>query len=258
VVMIPSFPLTGLTTSLGCLISFAAWIYLGNRIRQANTATNQSLVYLRSFFLYMTLFTAGMSIPIYWLHVSPAAFSTAMAWGYVVGHIFLYIACIRISLMVISIVPQLAGKGRILTAVWILFTIAITVVNAKTMIWGVQPVYDTHRDITEFRAATIVGIGIVVAVLLSLLPASILFAISAAKGSLAKRTKSVLLSAGFLVIIVGGPMHDLARSAGAYAAADAIYIAGMILIAVGIAYRVESALVAPERMPAKLASSNTV
>ncbi|HEY2004081.1 MAG TPA: hypothetical protein VGH44_03105 [Candidatus Saccharimonadia bacterium] len=256
--MVPSIPLTGLTTSLGCLISFAAWLYLGQRIRQANTAPNQSLAYLRSFFLFMTLFTAGMSLPIYWLHVGPSAFSTAMAWGYVVGHIFLYLACIRISLMVISIVPQLAGKGRILTVVWILFTIAITIVNAKTMIWGVQPVYNTTLDITEFRAAPIVGVGIVVACLLSLLPAAILFAINAAKGSLAKRTKSVLLAAGFLIIIIGGPMHDLARSAGAYAAADAIYIVGTLLIAVGIAYRVQSALVAPERTPAKLASSNTV
>jgi len=214
---------------------------------------------MRDFFLNMAIFGGLMAIPYFWLHVSPSAFSTAMAWGYVVGHVFIYLACLSVALMVCTLVPKLAGAGRIITVIWVLFIIAITAINARTMIWGVQPIFDTNLSLTEFRASPIVGAGIGAQAMVGLFPAFILFAIGAAKGTGSRRLKSVLLAIGFLVIIAGGPMHDLARTAGVYATADLLTTLGVLLLGAGIGYQVSTSLVSTsEKTPAKMASSNTV
>jgi len=214
---------------------------------------------MRDFFLYMAIFGGFMAIPYFWLHISLSAFSTVMAWGYVVGHIFIYLACLSVALMVCSLVPRLANASRIVTIVWVLFIIAITAINAKTMIWGVQPIFDTSLSLTEFRASPIVGAGIAAQAMVGLFPAFVLFAIGAAKGSDSRRLKSVLLAAGFLVIIAGGPMHDLARTAGLYATADLLTTLGVLLLGIGIGYQVDTSLVAaPEKPQFKAAPSNTV
>lgn len=214
---------------------------------------------MRNFFLFMAIFGGFMTIPYFWLHMGPAAFSAPMAWGYVVGHIFLYLACLNAALMVCTLVPQLNNAGRIVTVIWVLFIIAITAVNAKTMIWGVQPIFDPNLSLTEFRASPIVGAGIGAQAMVGLFPAFVLFAINGIKGSGSRRVKSILLAAGFLVIIAGGPMHDLARTAAFYATADLLTVLGVLLLGIGIGYQVDTSLVAaPEKSQVKIASSNTV
>lgn len=258
-IMFTSFPLTGFTSAFIFIVSIAAWVYLASKERQANTLTHGSLGYIRNYFLYMAIFGFFMTLPYLWLRSGPAAFSNPMAWGYVIGHIFLYIACLNVALMVCTLVPKLANAARIITILWVIFIVAITIINAKTMIWGIKPIFDTSLGLTELRASPIVGAGIGLQAAVGLLPAFILFAISAVKGNGPRRIKSSLLAAGFLIVIVGGPMHDLARTAGFYATADLLTTLGILLLGVGISYQLETSLVAmPDKSQYKVAPSNTV
>jgi len=207
----------------------------------------------------MAVFGFFVTAPYLWLRLSPAAFSNAMAWGYVVGHIFLYIACLNVALLVCTLVQRLANAARTVTILWVVFIVAITIINAKTMIWGVKPIFNTSLSITELRASPIVGAGIAIQTLVSLFPAFILFTVGAVKGNGSRRIKSVLLATGFLTIIVGGPMHDLARSADFYAMADLLTTLSILLLGAGIGYQVDTSLaVAPKKSEMKVASSNTV
>jgi len=257
--MLADVPLTGLTTGFSCLVMTLAWVYLGQRIKKANTDTLRSLEYMRAFFLYMGIFTGFMTAPLFWLPVSPAAFSTAMAYGFTIGHIFLYVACANIALMMCTVVPQMAQRARLITTFWVVAATVLTVVNAKTMIWGIKPIFDPVNHLSEFRVDHVLGVVIAVVVALAFVPAIILFVIGAINGRGSARIKSSLMALGILTIMVGGPLHNLAHTAGAYALADISGIIGVIIFGLGIAYRVEKSFAPMPTHPLmKAAPSNTV
>ncbi len=60
----------------------------------------------------MIFFFLIMLVPHVLLYSNRPMFSIAMAWGYGVGYIFLYIAFAYVLRMVFSILPQLAPKQR--------------------------------------------------------------------------------------------------------------------------------------------------
>lgn len=255
--MLPQFPLTALMTLLSVLVMGSAWLYL--RSRQHNATTSSHVLtpvrYMQNFFFYIMIFSSLITVPYLWLPVSPEAFSEAMAWGYVVGHIFCYLAFMNIARMVCALVPKLAGIDRPLVVIWLIVTAVVTVINAQTMIWGVQPVFNYAANLTEFRAAPIVGIAIAVIASVAIIPAVILFGINVFRTSGHRRVKSILLLLGFLTIMIAGPLHDVARSGLMYALADIFSIVGIILIGTGVAYHFEQGL---SRNPAQASPAQTV
>lgn len=250
-------PLTGAMTTFVAIVMFIAWIYATNRVRQSGTA-RRPVLFLNNYFLYMGLFSTCLSIPYIWVD-NAARFSLAMAVGYVVGHIFCYIAFMYIARMVFALEPRLANKDRLVVVIWLLAVVGITIFNAKTMIWGVRPVFDHAHNLTEFNVNPIVGNAIVVMSVFSLIPAVILFGISTFKARGTARIKPLLLTLGFLIVMVAGPLHDVARSGTVYAAADFLSAVSMALLCLGVVYRVEHNLnEAPAASRIVTTSSNTV
>lgn len=233
---------TALTTLVGTLIMFTASIAIARRVHGANAPALRPVRLFGRFFAVFGVFFLLMWLPNVLLSTNPAAFPEAMAWGYVVGHIFLYIAFLTAALMLCAIVPRLAGKERWVVVIGSIFMVYQTVINAITMIWGRQPSYNYEQSLVQYNAAPIVGAGIGVIALITIFPAGILFIMNAVRNP-AQRLRSGLMGSGFLAMTIGGPMHDVATGWQMYAVADVVTIIGMLLTGLGVLYRLDQAIV---------------
>jgi hypothetical protein len=256
--MLHDVPLTATMTGLFCIIMTGAWLYLGYQIKKSPAATQPPVRHMHNFFLYMAIFTALISVPYLWLS-SGVMFSEAMAWGYVVGHIFTYLALMSVSRMVFALVPKLVKYDQLLIWVWVVAIVAITIVNAVTMIWGTQPIYNYDLNLTEFRAAPVVGISIVIVATLSIVPAIVLFVRSAIKSRGAHRVKSAILAFGFVLFMVSGPIHDIARTGTEYAIGDFLAMIAALVIGTGVVFKLDQGLATNRAArPSVAPPSNTV
>jgi hypothetical protein len=247
---------TALTTLIGTIIMFAASYLIGQRIKHAAVPALRPIQLFRRFFMFFGLFFLFMWAPNVLLSTNPGAFPLAMAWGYVAGHIFLYLAFITTALMLCTIVPRLAGKERWVIGVGAVYTVLQTALNAVTMIWGTQPTYNYQQSLVQYNAAPVVGAGIGILALTTIFPAGILFLVNAFRNP-AQRLRSGLMGVGFLIMTFAGPMHDVAVNWQMYAIADVFTTIGMILTGVGVAYRLDQSLslnrqaIAPAPMPSQ-------
>lgn len=231
-------PLTALSTLTGLVVFALAYIFTRQRLRQNTAPTTRPVHLLSKFFLHMAVFFAFMSAPYAWLYFNAAEFPVMMAWGYTVGHIFLYTAFSYVAAMFCVIVPRFASKEKL---VWfmsgVVFNIIITILTALTMVWGTQPVYDYERHITQFNAAPIVGISIGIFALITMMPIAILFMKQAFRSHGGQRLKPLLLGLGFISMTISGPLHDTAQNWQTFLIADICTIISILLLGIGIVYR---------------------
>ncbi|HEY6736152.1 MAG TPA: hypothetical protein VI322_00385 [Candidatus Saccharimonadia bacterium] len=80
-----------------------------------------------------------------------------------------------------------------------------------------------------------------------------------------RRLKSVILFVAFLMFMVAGPLHDVARTAEQYAVADLLTIVGVIVMGTGVALRLRQGVTLDPAQPLQppqprpvMAPSNTV
>lgn len=231
-------PLTALTTLLGSIIMIGAWALINQRIRNAGgTAPRQSLL-LNRFLLQMGIFFLFMFLPHLWLELDPSQFPLYMAWGYVIGHIFMYLAFLSVGRLFISIVPRLVSKEKFFVFVGLIAIAGATVLNANTMVWGIQPAFDSENGVTLFNAHPAIGAIIGIFALMCVMPMAILMIRNGITNP-SNRTRSFLLGVGLVLLMLGGPLHDVARSAMIYAIADVVTIIAQVLIASGVAYKLQ-------------------
>lgn len=231
-------PITTLMTLVGALCSLGSWALITQRINQSKKSVGPQVNYLRNYFLNIGIFCVILFIPHLILTVNPASFPKTMAWGYIIGHIFFYIAALNIVRLTFSMVPRLARKEWAALAVGITAALAITIVNIQTMAYGTMPYHDFEKHVTFFNAAPAVGAGIALFATLAVLPAAILLIINGVRNP-GRRLRSFLLGGGFFITMVAGPLHDVAKSWQLYMVADLVSIVGIVIITVGVLYRLE-------------------
>jgi hypothetical protein len=232
-----AFQVTTITTSIGVITMLGAWLYVGQRIKQSDSAVMRPVRLLNFTFLFMAIFFTLMTIPGIWLSLDPTQFPLYMGWGYVVGHIFLYLAFISIGRMIFAMIPRLASKEWLVAVIGGTALVAVTIFNAITMIWGTLPSFNYDQHVTQFNANPIVGATIGILAALTFLPAGILFLRNAFKSQGAKRTRSFLLGIGFITMVVAGPPHDIASTWQVYMFGDILAILSTVLVAGGVIYR---------------------
>ena len=182
-----------------------------------------------------------MFLPNLWLDVEPSKFPLYMAIGYTFGHIFLFIAGTEMARLFCSMIPRLSSWDKPVLAIGILYNIVATIITGATMIFGTQPSYDYAAHVVLFNASTATGILLAVFMLIAVLPPAILFVRNGIR-SYGNRTRSLLLGIGFMVMIVGGPLHDNAKTGMMYMAADVLSIVSVVLVSSGVLYRYEEKL----------------
>jgi hypothetical protein len=244
--------------STGALVFFLAWWYVGYRGHQAGRVISRPIQMFRQFFLYMGIFLSISASAHLWLMFKPEAFPVAAAWAFTIGHIFTYLALIALARMTCALVPKLATRE---TGVVITLGIAaalVTVITAKTMIWGTLPYYDYAHHVTINNAARAVGVSIGVLTLITMLPVLVMFIVFAAQSDGARRLRSLLLASGMVVLIVSGTIHNIARNGEVYILGDVLSILGVFVLGTGVLYRLEQSIAPAARKPVRAASSNTV
>lgn len=229
-------PLTTLMTLLGSLTMLGSWWFIGYRMAHSKDRANQQVQFLRNFFLYMGIFCLLIFIPHLLLTIAPGIFPIAMAWGYIIGHVALYIGLIYILRLTFSMVPRLANKEKYVIVAASLIATAITLATIMTMAFGVLPHHDYERSITIFDVSPAVGASIGAFALLSVLPAITLIIANGVRNP-DSRLRSFLLGGGLLTLMTAGPIHDIATSWQLYMAADIISIVGMLIVTTGVIYR---------------------
>ena len=235
---------TALTTLIGAVIMFVAAIVIGIRLQHARAAALRPIQLFQWFFAFFGCFFLVMWLPNLLLTSRPADFPATQAWAYVVGHGFLYAAFTTIGLMLCSIVPRLAGKDRWVLAVALSLGLVTTVMSAATMIGGTQPAYNYQQSVVEYHVAPVVGAAIGLFAMLTILPAGVLFAINALRNP-AQRLRSGLLGAGFILMTLAGPLHDIATNWQLLVIADITTILSVAITGLGVLYRFDQSLSAP-------------
>jgi hypothetical protein len=234
--------ITAYMTLLGAIVSLGSWALIGQRSKTSSIGASFQVRMLQIFFLYMGIFCFIMFLPQLFLAFDPSVFPLAMAWGYVVGHVFLYVAFIYTLRLMFSMVPKLADKQSYAVIGAILVSIGITVFNAITMIWGTRPIYDSDNHVILFNAHPLVGAGIGLYAALSVLPAATLIIMNGVRNP-RLRIRSFLLGIGFFVIMTAGPLHDNAKTWQLYMLADVLSSVGFFILAGGVLYRFEERII---------------
>lgn len=247
--------LTALTTLIGSFAMLSSWWFVGQRIKRSGGTVPAQVRYLRTFFLYMGNFFMIMFLPHLAIKTYPDQFPLLMAWGYVVGHIFLYLALLKVAQLLFSLAPRLAPKAKIMLSLGGIVAVLLTIANFITMVNGRRPEFDYEQSVTLFNAAPVVGAGIAFFAAITVFPTAILMVINGVRNPEA-RTKSFLLGAGLFLLMAAGPLHDNAKTAQVYIIADVFSILSLFILTAGVAYRMEERLT-PATKPAKLSIAST-
>lgn len=218
-----------------------AWFIVRQRIQKSDSQPSQQIVLLHRFLLHMGIFFMIMFLPHLWLSIDRTQFPLYMAWGYTVGHVFMYFALTNILRLTFTMLPRLSSRENYAIAAGVLANIAITAATVVTMIYGRHPEYDFTQNVTLFNVAPVVGASIAIFAALCVFPAAILMIVNGVRQH-TTRVRSFMVGGGLFMLMAAGPLHDTARDAQQYMIADIFSIAGLLILAGGILYRYEERL----------------
>lgn len=200
------------------------------RLNKGGNNDNNFFVYFKRFTMFFGIFSVIMAIPVILFSKS----SLMLGLGYVIGHIFLYIACAYLA-RIWLLIAKPSYDSTNLFRIYLVLGLVITVLNIY--LFNLPVIND--NGIVLWDAQAPVAISIVMILFSSLFPAAIVF-IRESFRQPKQRKRYLLIGLSFLVIIVGGPLHDIAKTALAYLAADMVTIVGFLLMFWGVMSSVKS------------------
>lgn len=212
--------LSGIGAFIDCLVLFFFFF----KIKGRATKDNNFFYFFSRYTLFFGLFYLLFSVP---LLLSPNN-STLIGWGYLIGHVFAYIAfgyLARISLFIAK--PSMDSSG--IFKLYLVIGALITVLN---LMFFNYPTVDSS-GIANWGQNPLVGGLIIVLGLTVFLPAAILFIREAIRQP-KNRKRYLLIGAAFLLIIISGPLHDVANTAVLLLFADVITTSGFLLMFWGV------------------------
>lgn len=229
-------PLTGISHLLDGLVFI--WIALKlNKAMREDGAKDLSQKYFMGFFASTGIFQVLMGLPHFLLYKSSELFPQAMAWAYIDGHIFLYLALA----LTISVPLQLyfPSQQKLKTLIFSFFLIFGTVITFLNILNPNTPVFDANSGITFLNASPLIGKLIPIIAILSWVPAGVIFIYKGIKARHDRLVfvRSMLLGVGLLMLVVFGPLHDIATTASQYLVADIFTMVGFLTMASGVFYQ---------------------
>lgn len=234
-------PLTGIVHLITATLLYACYVKL-NRTYQNMQVKDETLKNLLFFVLYIDIFQFLMAvghIPVLFNNMD--LFYYTFNAGYIVGHAFLYISEAYIVLVPFYLYFS-QGKYERFGVLYFRFLLVlgflITIIN---IFYPTNPVFDVKSGVTIFNVPPIVAGLIPLITLISVGFTGILFLVKSAKLQGKAKAKAVLLGIGMIVIIVGGPLHELARNILEYFLADLLVVVAFLIVMLGVHYEQISA-----------------
>lgn len=223
-----SFAISG----IGAFIDGLVLLFFYYRIRKNNIKDNKFFYFFDRFTLFFGLFYLFFSLPILLVPEN----SLAIGIGYIIGHAFAYIGfgyLARISWLI----AKPAFDSTNILRLYLLLGAALTVLNI--CFFNYPSVLS--NGITEWNQNELVGVLIILFSMTAFLPAAVLF-IKQSIQLPQQRKRFALIGASFLLIIIGGPLHDIASQPWLSLVADAVTTSGFVLMFFGVISGTKSVL----------------
>lgn len=211
-------PLTGVGAFIDCLVLFFFYYRLSK-----SKYNNNFFNYFKNFTLFFGAFYLLFSVPILIFTNN----SSIIGWGYLIGHVFSYVAfgyLARIWLLISKPSFDSAGVFKI----YLLVGALVTALNAFYFNYPV-----VKNGIVNWDQNIVVGVIIILFGLTAFLPSAILF-IRESILQPKNRKRYALIGLAFLLIIISGPLHDVATSVNILLIADIITTSGFLLMFWGV------------------------
>jgi hypothetical protein len=229
-------PLTGITHFLDGLVFIMIGLKLSRNLAKENFK-DLALKYFMWFFILLGIFQTIMGLPHIVLYSQQSTFPRLMNWGYIIGHVFLYLGLAYAIVMPLQLYfPSRPKLKQLVFYFIIIFGIIITLLN---LIKPNAPVFDQTSGSTLLNVNKLVGALIGIITTLSLLPAAVLLIYNGwrLRSDRFVLIRSLLMGGGLLIALFFGPLHDRAQTALAFMAADIGTMFGILLTAAGALYR---------------------
>lgn len=238
-------PLTGIVHLANAIMIYVCYLKL-NSLYIKMSEKDEALKNLLRFILYMDIFQFLMAvghIPI--LTGNKELFYYAFNFGYIVGHAFLYLSEAFVILVPMYIYFSSSDYKKIgisYSRLIIAFGFFITVMN---LIYPANPVFDEKSGVTIFNIPPIIAGLIPIITIISVGFSGILFLAKSSRLQGKSRIKGFILGLGMILIVVGGPLHELAGNIFQYFLADFLIVVAFFVIFLGIYYEQISAKIQP-------------
>jgi len=194
------------------------------RLRKNSTIDNRFFRYFEGFAISMSTFLMFMALPNFFFQKN----SFILGLGYIIGHMFMYIALAYI-VRVWLLVSKPSFDSSIVFKIYLVLGLAATVLNVYLFNFPTV----NESGITLWNAQQPVAMAIIFFAALSFLPAIAVFIVQAIKQPKV-RTKYIIISISFLLMVMSGPVHDIATTTGLYMFADIVTTLAFIFMFFGV------------------------
>lgn len=224
--------LISMVAALGC------WLFVTARMRRHPSGGTHQTKLLASSFFYSFIYSLLTFLPHLLLFKRPEDFPLAMAVGFIVGHVFLYIGFLYFLRVTFSMIPRLNNKEHIAIIVGTLVITSLSVFTAITMLTGERPEFIAETGRTAFNAHPLVSSGSALIAMVGVVPAAILMIVN---GTVNARTRlrSFLIGGGLIILMIAGPLHETELSTAMYVFVNSLSVIGLVSLVSGVAYRME-------------------
>lgn len=229
-------PLTGIVHIVNSAMIYVCYLKLNKTYKNMQTK-DEALKNLLWFILYVDIFQFLVGIghlPI--LFGMTDIFYYTFNFGYIVGHVFLYMAEAYIVLVPMYLYfskDDYEKYGLNYSRLLLAFGAVITIIN---IMMPTNPVFDEKTGVTLFNVPPLVANLIPVITIISVGFSGILFLAKSAKLQGSSKIKAIILGIGMIVIVIGGPMHETAKNIFEYFLADFLVVVAFFIVMLGIYY----------------------
>lgn len=189
-------------SGIGAFIDCLVLLFFYYRVRKSVTKDNSFFYFFERFTLFFGLFYLFFSVP---LLLFPHN-SSIIGWGYLIGHIFAYIGFGYLS-RVTWLIAKPSFNSSILFKAYLVLGAALTALNLYLFNSPIVQSGIADWDQNPLVATLIIVLGLTV-----FLPAAVLFIRESIRQP-KNRKRYMLIGISFLMIILSGPLHDIATIA---------------------------------------------
>lgn len=187
--------LTGIGAFIDCLVLLFFYYRLRNSVGEDNNFLN----YFKNFTLLFGLFYLFFSVP---LLLTPQN-SSLIGWGYLIGHVFAYVGFGYLA-RIAWLISKPSFNSSNMFKIYLVIGVLLTALN---LYYFNYPIVES--GIADWKQNALVGTLIIIFGLTAFLPSAVLFIRESIRQP-KNRKRYLLIGIAFLLIIISGPLHDIA------------------------------------------------
>jgi len=221
-------------SGIGTIADAAILLFFYYRLRRSKDTDNRFFQYFEGFAILMSVSLILLSFPNFFFPND----SFILGLGYVIGHMFGGFSCAYVA-RIWLLISKPSFDSSIVFKIYLVLGLAATALSVYLFNYPTV----NENGIVLWNVQQPVGIALVLIVVSTIVPAAIVFIIQAVKQP-KMRTRYALIGTSFFLMIVGGPMHDMATTTEIYLLADFVTTLAFLVMFFGVVTNSQSNKVA--------------